>query len=593
MTNVLTQCLSIDPGVPSVQFILATSLIVAALAVWINSHRSLPGSRWFILGMFAMLWWLGSIGFEISSAGKDCKVLWAKAAWPGIVLLPTFWSFFLFEYTLSRPVPKRIVSLCTLIMPAFIFALAASNPWHELFYGAGTVLRTDTLRPYVYYEHGPFFFLAIAYLYLLTVGCTLIAGRAVLQASLAVRNFFIKLFLTTVIPITTNVMHVVFDVKLFDVDPTPFSFAVSVGLVVWLITDRRWVDINAIARDMFFYKSRDLVFVLDRDGSLLNTNQSAQDFIADIPNRPKTPASELSAVGPVFRRLLEHGELPDGEEITHDGKHFLIRAYPIALTKGQAQLGWAVAFVDVTTQKLAAERAIAAERAQAQFLATVSHELRTPLTAINGSLSLLTNSKAKISEAQSESLMRLMTKNAASLAALVNDLLDTQALASSDFKLNRESSDLREILSDAIASMATFLPEKKITLAYTPPEGPVCVFADSVRIRQVIVNLLSNAMKFSGSGSEVGISLQTTGDTATIFIKDSGRGIPPNSEDKVFGRFSQIAEGAERKITGSGLGMHISRQIMLQHGGTISYESVLGEGTTFAISMPLEQNPDR
>ncbi|WP_069299379.1 histidine kinase N-terminal 7TM domain-containing protein [Neptunicoccus sediminis] len=589
MTTLLSQCLRIDLGIPAVQFILATSLVVAALAFWIRGHRSLPGSKWFILGIVFMLWWLATVGFEISSAGKSCKLFWAKAAWPGIVLLPTFWSFFLFEYTLSRPVPRRIVVLCSFVMPAFVFALAATNPLHGLFYSAGTTLRTDAIFPYVYYEHGPYFYFSIAYLYVLTMGCTLIAGRAALRADPSVRSFFVKLFLTTIIPIVSNVLHVGFDFKIFDVDPTPFSFAVSVILIFWLITDRRWIDMNAIARDLFFYNSRDLVFVLDRDGTLHNTNQSARDFITRYDQTLKTPPQDLPAFGPVFRQLIDRTTLPENVDIPHDGKHFVARAYPIALGQGQPLLGWAVAFVDITTQKQTADRAIAAERSQAQFLATVSHELRTPLTAINGSLSLLTNSKAKISDTQADSLMRLMTKNAASLAALVNDLLDTQALASSDFNLNREAGDLQEILGDAIASMATFLPEKNVTLAYSPLDPPVPVFADSVRIRQVIVNVLSNAMKFSDSGTEVGISLKTTADTATIFIKDNGRGIPPNSEDKVFGRFSQIAEGDERKITGSGLGMHISRQIMLQHGGTITYESTLGAGTTFAISIPLDQ----
>ena len=587
--NALSECVQIDVGIPAVQVAIATFLVVSALAFWSRTQISLPGNRWFTYSTLAMLWWLAAVGIELSVSALPCKVTLSQIAWLGIILLPTFWCFFLYEYAFSKKVPLGLVWIGAAFLPSVFLALVMTNTFHGQLYGAGTRLIDDGIKSYTFFDHGPLFFILISYIYLIIVGTCAVAGGALLRASPAVRSFFVKLFMTTIIPVTANILYVFYGVTLFRTDPTPFSFAASLTLVVWLIVSDRWVDVRAISRDLLFYTSPDLVFVIDVDGTLLETNLAAKAFLRSQQSDGGS-LSALKSIGPVFASLTETAELPDILEVQNGDHYYVARAYPISWGEGQTLLGWTVAFVDVTMQKRDAARAMTAERVQAQFLATVSHELRTPLTVINGALGLLNIHPSKLTAEKSTHLISLALKNSAILAKLVNDLLDMQKLESSEFTLNLEICDVSDIISGAVASMETFKYKGNVKLRFDRKPSGVMILADEIRMHQVVVNVISNAIKFSKENSVVEVCMNAEGDTVQITVKDTGRGIPAGSEEKVFGRFLQVDGSDDKDVYGSGLGMHISRQILSQHGGTIGYASELGVGTLFTITLPIKSD---
>ena len=503
---------------------------------------------------------MAAIAMELSVPTQACKVIWAELAWPFIILMPTAWSFFLYEYALIRNVGRAVAVVGVVFHPLFILVASSTNDFHGLLYGPDTRLVVQNDISFVIYDHGPLYFLAITFLYtIIAISCA-IAWRAARQANPAVKGFFKKLFLVTAIPVAFSMSYDFFGFMIFGMDPTPLSFAFSICMVGWMIIDNRWVDVNAIARDLLYYNSRELIFVLDVNGALIETNHSAKQLMQD-------------------------------QGITHDCvfavEGMVPRVYRMSLGQGQRLLGWAVSFVDITSQKAAAERAIASERLQSQFLSTVSHELRTPLTVINGSLQMLTHNRANTSPEQADRLIELATKNAATLAKLVNDLLETQRLENSDLQLKLDKCDLDEIILDAVDGMETFLPEKHIKILYKRELRNVEILADCDRLRQVIVNVLSNAMKFSKPRSFVEVHLSVEAGLALVDVRDFGLGIPPGAEDTVFGRFTQVDATDTKAVYGSGLGMHISKQLMVRHGGNIHYVSELGVGTTFTITIPV------
>ncbi|UOA27064.1 histidine kinase N-terminal 7TM domain-containing protein [Pseudosulfitobacter sp. DSM 107133] len=570
----------------------ATAFVVCCVILWARGNKGLPGHRWFLLTNIGMLGWLVAIAMEVSVPSQACKVLWAELAWPSIVLMPTAWSFFLYEFALSRKVGRAVVIVGVIFHPFYILVAATTNRFHGLLYGAQTRLVVQGDTSFVIYDHGPLYFVAIAFLYAIILASCVIVARAVRAANPAVKGFFKKLFFVTAIPIVFNLSYIIFGVMVFGMDPTPLSFAFSIGLVGWMIIDNRWVDVTAIARDLLYYNSRELIFVVDANGTLLETNHSAKQLMHD-QGIAKGALSDIDGMGRVFEILISQKHLPETMEVENGGRYFVPRAYPMSLGRGQRLLGWAVSFVDVTIQKIAADRAINSERLQNQFLATVSHELRTPLTVINGSLQLLTRNRTQTSPEQAERLLELATKNAATLGKLVNDLLETQRLESSDFRLQLDNCDLNGIILDAVDGMETFLPEKNIKILYQKHLERVVIQADADRLQQVIVNVLSNAVKFSNPNSFVEVNLSVEAGMAYVSIKDSGAGIPAGSEEMVFGRFTQVDATDTKKVYGSGLGMHISKQLMLRHGGSIHYVSELGVGTTFTITIPTHQATER
>ena|GEM_PF-2406368 len=575
-----------DASIPAVQLVLVTILLVAVLGLWVRIKSDTPGKDWYLLSNFAMVWWLLSVGLEQSTQSVECSLILGKAAWVGIVLLPTFWAFFLYEYAFGAKVPRPVVLLTVYFAPAIITLAAATTGWHQSFYGPETRLITDTENPYVYFDHGPLFYAAISYLYFVIMSAIVITGRALQKANPAVQSFFLKLFAGTLIPVTANLSYIVGGYRLFGTDPTPFSFALSLILVAWLIADNRWVDVKAIARELLFYNSTDPIFVLDPRGRPIETNPAASDLV----NEGDTRADNLldqGELGQVLGHLVRHNALPDVTDIQLGKRHFAVRAHVISLGDGRKRLGWAVALLDVTIQKIAAQKAIAAEQMQTQFLATVSHELRTPLTVINGSLGLMARGGSRLKEAQRDHLMTRATTNVATLTKLVNDLIDTQSLSTGEFSMEFIECDLGGLVSDATANAESIRPDKHIRFGCHRVNERLMVRADRDRLGQVLGNVLSNAVKFSAPGGSVDVALSREAGKAVITVADSGCGIPPDSENKVFAPFSQLDGSDTKTAYGSGLGMHISRQIMDRHGGSIRYVSAPGVGTTFTIALPF------
>ncbi|WP_417241175.1 ATP-binding protein [Celeribacter halophilus] len=230
------------------------------------------------------------------------------------------------------------------------------------------------------------------------------------------------------------------------------------------------------------------------------------------------------------------------------------------------------------------ESLIAAEQAQNTFLSTISHELRTPLTSIKGALGLLKFGGQGFPPERFDQLITIANQNSDKLLSLVNDILEIQK---GTFETNRASFapvDLCGLVEESVNSYRSYAAEKGVSLTFTVSADHACIVqGDSKQLDRVMANLLSNAFKFSNPGGQVEVDLSDTEEGPQISVTDHGVGIPEGAEDKVFGLFSQVDDSDARPAGGTGLGMHICRQILTQHDATISYKSILGQGTTFIV----------
>ena len=238
--------------------------------------------------------------------------------------------------------------------------------------------------------------------------------------------------------------------------------------------------------------------------------------------------------------------------------------------------------------RLERDRVQAAYEVKSQFVSVVSHELRTPLTSINGALGLLRTGAYDNDPAKARNILEIAHKNSIRLSALINDLLDLQKIESGQMTYNFDEIDLASIVEECIGSMETFAQTYGISFEFTPPEEMVVVLADRDRLHQVLDNLMSNAVKFSRRGERVILRIVTETDRILVEVEDHGIGIPPESREKVFGRFTQVDSSDRRSHGGTGLGLNIAQEIMAAHGGSVNYTSKLGEGSTFVIDFPLK-----
>ncbi len=237
--------------------------------------------------------------------------------------------------------------------------------------------------------------------------------------------------------------------------------------------------------------------------------------------------------------------------------------------------------------RLERDRAQAAYEVKSQFVAVVSHELRTPLTSIMGGLELLKSGALDDTPERAAHVLDIAHKNSERLSLLINDLLDLQKLESGQMSYKFSAVNIAELIRDAVDSISSFAETVNVSISSEPIDGNVFVRGDHDRLLQVLTNLLSNAVKFSNVGGDVEIKVEPLGSMARIAVTDHGVGIPENSREKVFGKFSQVDSSDHRSFNGTGLGLNITEQIMDAHNGIVDYNSTLGQGATFFVELPL------
>jgi signal transduction histidine kinase len=246
-----------------------------------------------------------------------------------------------------------------------------------------------------------------------------------------------------------------------------------------------------------------------------------------------------------------------------------------------------------TNQELETARAAAieAKNFRGQFLANMSHELRTPLNAIIGFSETMLNfpmmyDNQPLPDSYKTDLGQIYTSGK-HLLQLINDILDLSKVDADKLDMEIEDVDLDPIFKGVLATAVGLVGDKPIKLKRDTESSLPHVRGDSLRIRQVILNLLSNAAKFSDEGSIVLGARNDGNGEVTLWIKDSGIGIPPQEIDKIWEEFRQGTSGRKKGRAGSGLGLAISRKLLNLMGGRIWVESTLGQGSTFYFTLPV------
>jgi signal transduction histidine kinase len=224
-----------------------------------------------------------------------------------------------------------------------------------------------------------------------------------------------------------------------------------------------------------------------------------------------------------------------------------------------------------------------------EFLALTTHDLRSPLTVISGVISFFTSGRLGELSPEQNNMVAMMERNTQSLIELVNDLLDASKLESGTMRLDVTSIDLRGLLEELHEAMEPLAREKEITLEEKLAAALPPVEADRTKFRRILVNLLSNALKFTPKHGRVEVRAELEGERVRLTVADTGVGIAPEDVERLFDKYEQARSRATRGEKGTGLGLYITRQLVELHGGEIEVQSELGRGSTFSFTLPVGQ----
>ena len=306
-------------------------------------------------------------------------------------------------------------------------------------------------------------------------------------------------------------------------------------------------------------------------------------------------AAELGLVGEAEGRLeewiaerMERHRNPGRAHIQRRGERW-IQVNELKTDDG----GTVAVYTDITELQSAKEAAETANEAKSTFLATMSHEIRTPMNGVIGMSNLLLDTKL---DSDQREYCETITSSAENLLTIINDILDFTRVESGKLELDAHVFDLRSCVEEALDLVAVIAAKKDLDLAYLiEPETPEFLIGDSTRLRQVLLNLLNNAVKFTPKG-EVVLTLQGRMEEQDeegamcrleVSVRDTGIGIPKDRMDRLFRSFSQVDASTTRRFGGTGLGLVISQRLVKMMGGDISVESEEGKGAKFQFTIAL------
>lgn len=234
------------------------------------------------------------------------------------------------------------------------------------------------------------------------------------------------------------------------------------------------------------------------------------------------------------------------------------------------------------------EKLMQLDRMKSEIISIVAHQLRTPLSAVKWTLKiLLDEDMGKIVPAQKELLEKGFESNE-HMINLINDMLEVDRLESGKLKYTFVPVQFEELVAEMIRSLLPLASEKNIRIEFNPPTPMLQkIKIDPDKMRDVLQNLIDNAIKYTKEGSAVIVGVEMEGEELHFFVKDSGIGIPDDEKDQIFARFFRAANAVRTQTNGSGLGLFIAQSVVKRHGGKIWFESTLDVGTTFHMILPF------
>ena len=603
--------------------LLFSGLIYISCGIWFKNKRTAQLRLFFTLGLMHSFWALFN-GISILLPQELFEKIY-PVYFTIVCFLPTVFLWYILYFTESKFVHKKWTAIILAVYPVFDFLLLWTNPWHKRLisgYDGLLPIGGDLFTLHVLLGYTPLFIGLI----LLT---KYIIKNAVKIPALLYVGTGVFLMVISNILYTFGYLNIGFDI-------TPISFIIMFGSFALYSVQLRLFDLKTVAMTSYLDSLSDALLFVNNAGIVTDINPSFQDLFPDmiiIPNKThirdvgsfiKSKSKEWN-LDIIFSETVPNKTDKKFTEETavliNEKWHNFLIVKDIINERGQ-YAGYIVTFTDVsryrhtideislqniklTEQKnielaaskeqleLALKEARSANSAKSSFLSNMSHEIRTPLNAIIGMTNIGKSSGSADRMMYSFNKIEEASRH---LMGVINDILDMSKIEANKLELSSADFNFENILEHVMTVIGFRLEEKRQNFKVNiDPAIPKNLFGDDQRLEQVIINLLSNAHKFTPQHGFISLDAQLLDETENICtiqftIKDTGIGINPDKIAHLFDSFNQAESDTTRKFGGTGLGLSISKSIVEMMGGDITAESKPGEGSIFSFTVKMKRS---
>ncbi|MCJ7432690.1 MAG: ATP-binding protein [Anaerolineales bacterium] len=574
--------------------LLASSLIGFLLLIRIWSLRSAPGAYGLMLSVICIIEWSLTYAMEIFSTNMAEKILWGKLEYFGISYVAL--GMFIFAMHFSGRgdwlTSTRTTLLTAISSTGFIAAL--TNKWH---YQIWSEIQFTNGLPFgpLDLKHGTLFFFFTAFLYVLITAITVIFFQIAIRGQSLYRGQSRVMLVGMAFPWLANIMYITGLNPLPSLDLTPTALTLTNLFLSISFLRYRFMDLRPIAHDSVFNAMKDGVVVLDHKERIVDINPVGTFIFQDTGNLLGREIKSLLPNWSEWQAANPRGEITQevSFELAGDPLIFRLRTTSVLDERGKRN-GRVLLISDITEQKKAQEQILEASRLKSQLLANLGHDLRSPLGAIigyaemlkDGSFGVMSNDQVKASSEILDSANQLL--------AFINNLVGQAQIETGRIILREYPFDVDEVVGPLLSTLNFHAHKKGLTLVeYVDPALPKKLVGDQFWLRQIVMNLVHNAVKFTEKGS-VTVRFIKRGEAHwAIQVKDTGVGIPLESQKRVFEAFEQVNSMENSKQSGFGLGLSIVAKLTSIMNGKIELKSKTGKGSTFTVVLPLKENVEQ